>query len=198
MPSYLTLLLLLSGNADETCLLQEKPDLLRVQLPGFESYKLFSVVLFVIMIGLCCILAFISYGADTYDENKSKHHETQETLFTNTTTICGWREVSDEAFGWRVPCTVFFLSESAVGWMVALVTVATQVCMVSPVSFFVTRVHVRLVSWVLVIGVIFCSDMTDKTTCSPAACSIHQSCWWVLLVLFHFELQMLIRLTWTL
>ena len=121
MYSSSSLLLLMSGNADGNCLPQEKPNLL--QDPAF-----YSVVLLAIMIGLCCILGLTSYGIDTMQKSNR---------ITRRFSLGRARRQSDADEKYAMKhlgegsVYSFFLSESVVGWLIGLVTVTLQVCIVS-------------------------------------------------------------------
>ena len=121
MYSSSSLLLLMSGNADGNCLPQEKANLL--QNPAF-----YSVVLLAIMIGLCCILGLTSYGIDTMQKSNR---------ITRRFSLGRARRQSeaDEKYAMKHlgegSVYSFFLSESVVGWLIGLVTVTLQVCIVS-------------------------------------------------------------------
>ena len=127
MYSSSSLLLLISGNADGNCLPQEKLNLL--QDPAF-----YSVVLLAIMIGLCCILGLTSYGIDTMKKSKKSNYRMS---IARRFSLGRARQQSDADEKYAMKhlgegsVYSFFLSESVVGWLIGLVTVTLQVCIVS-------------------------------------------------------------------
>lgn len=125
-------------NADKKCYPQEEPRLLQVQLPGFQSYSSFSLVLLAIMMGLCCFLVLMSYSWDFIKTSQSP----QQTQFS----FRGLKRLSsrylfsqskaDEKYALehlgKGSVYSFFLSESVVGWLIALATVFSQIVMLVP------------------------------------------------------------------
>ena len=132
MYSSSSLLLLISGNADGNCLPQEELSLL--QDPAF-----YSVVLLAIMIGLCCILGLTSYGIDTMKKSNYRMSISRRFSlgFSRRFSLGRARRQSDvdEKYAMKHlgegSVYSFFLSESVVGWLIGLVTVTLQVCIVS-------------------------------------------------------------------
>lgn len=160
MYSSSSLLLILSGNADENCYPQAKPRLLQIQLLGFQSYSSFSFVLLVIMMGLCCSLGLTSYTLDSI--KISQRLQQTQTSLRNLRTSFGLvgrfsskfllrQSMSDKKYALEHlgegSAYSFFLGETVVGWLIALVTVLAQVWMVSNAFFFHSCVCVSLLSY---------------------------------------------------
>ena len=171
--------LVLSGNADGNCYSQAKPSLLQIQLLGFQSYSSFSFVFLAIMMGLCFSLGLTSYTLDSI--KISQRLQQTQTSLRNLRTSFGLVGRFSSNFLLRQSmsdkkCALehlgegsvysFFLGETVVDWLIALVTVSAQVWMVSNTSFFT-------------FSFVLAYYHNSIISCSPLACSVHQSCRYV-------------------
>lgn len=112
--------------------------MLQVQLPGFQSYSSFSLVLLAIMMGLCCILVLMSCSRDFIKTSQPR----QQSQFS----LRGLKKLSsrylfsqskaDEKYALEHlgegSVYSFLLRESVVGWLIALATVFSQIVMLVP------------------------------------------------------------------
>ena len=126
-----SLVLSLSGNKDEKCYPYDRPPLLTIQAPGFQTFQSFSLVLLLITLCLCCILALASYM-------KSRGEGVARRLSYFHKKSIADAEYAIKCMG-EGSVYSFFLSNNVLAWLIGLGTCGVQVMLVSPTSlFFVT------------------------------------------------------------
>merc|ERR1711957_284404 len=127
-------------NKDGDCQPDVQPPLLQVQALGFDSYKSFCGVLFGIIVGLCFILALVSYVADLNKDRLQQalltRRRSSRFLTRSSSEYLTEMANADETYAMKHfgegSVYSFFLGDSVCGWLVALLTVAVQVLMLTP------------------------------------------------------------------
>ena len=126
------------GNKDGDCQPDVKPLLLQVQSRWFQNYSSFCFVILAIVVGTSCILCLTSYAVNV---NKDRLRQALSTWNISTRFLSRAEKThSDEEYALKHvgegSVYSFFLGDSVVGWLVALVTTAAQVFMVSHCALF--------------------------------------------------------------
>jgi len=112
--------LCLSGNAQEDCYPQKDS---AVQKAGFTTYVQFSWVFLAILIATSCVLALSVYAYDKYKNRELPRGSLRRPSVTNRDKKYALSTLGDGSV------YQFFLGTSITGWIIVLLTLATQVGM---------------------------------------------------------------------
>jgi len=110
----------LLGNAQEDCYPQEDS---AIQKSGFATYVQFSWIFLAILIATSCVLALAVYAYDKYKNRELPRSSLRRPSVTNRDKKYALSTLGDGSV------YQFFLGTSSVGWLIVLLTLATQVGM---------------------------------------------------------------------